>query len=103
MSLRRVLSLEGNIGAGKSTLIRLLKARGLQAVEEPVARWQSVNDGEGGPNLLDKFYRDPTRWAFTFQTYAFLTRTQAAVSALRAGDAAAGGSSSPSYVFERSL
>jgi len=40
--MRRVLALEGNIGAGKSTLLRLLKARGLWAVEEPVARWQSV-------------------------------------------------------------
>ena len=58
-----------------------------------------------GSNLLDKFYRDPTRWAFTFQTYAFLSRTQAAVSQLRAGDedAAAGGGAPPNYVFERSL
>jgi deoxyadenosine/deoxycytidine kinase len=66
------------------------------------------------------FYKDPKRWAFTFQTYAFLSRTQAAVQQLRAGDAehhalaaaAAAGSHEgggealsppPSYVFERSL
>jgi len=70
--------------------------------------------------LLDMFYRDPKRWAFTFQTYAFLSRTQAAVQQLRAGDAAyyAAAESTddssasatgdgeripPSYVFERSL
>jgi len=108
--MRRVLALEGNIGAGKSTLLRLLKQRGLKSVEEPVAKWQSVGDGDG-TNLLDKFYRDPKRWAFTFQTYAFLSRTQAAVRELRDGDRAflaAGGveeksEAPPSYVFERSL
>mmetsp|Transcript_87836 Transcript_87836/g.175719 ORF Transcript_87836/g.175719 Transcript_87836/m.175719 type:complete len:280 (-) Transcript_87836:284-1123(-) len=98
--MRRVLSLEGNIGAGKSTLLKLLGNRGFRVVEEPVAKWQNVAD-DSGCNLLDKFYRDPKRWAFTFQTFAFLSRTQAALSQLR--DTSVEGESPPSYVFERSL
>ena len=93
------LSLEGNIGAGKTTLVRLLQARGMLAVGEPVDRWQAVptDDGSDG-NLLQRFYDDPPRWGFTFQTYAFLTRAQAAATARRATDA--GGAC---FVLERSL
>lgn len=102
-TMQRVLALEGNIGAGKSTLLKLLGSRGFKIVEEPVEKWQQVVDEEGS-NLLDKFYRDPKRWAFTFQTYAFISRTEAAVNELRSvGTASSRGGSSTSYVFERSL
>lgn len=43
-----------------------------QFVKEPIEQWQSVG---GGPvNLLDLFYKDPARLAYTFQNYVFLTR-----------------------------
>jgi len=41
-------------------------------VEEPVGAWQQ--DFE--ENLLDLFYRDTNRWAFTFQLAAFTTRAK---------------------------
>ena len=63
---------EGNIGAGKSTFLRLVQERlPVQIVYEPHTKWQKVDDKE---NLLDKFYQDTTRWAYTFQSYAFVTR-----------------------------
>lgn len=63
---------EGNIGAGKSTFLKLIKDRlPAQIVYEPHKKWQSV---QGGENLLDKFYQDTKRWAYTFQSYAFVTR-----------------------------
>lgn len=63
--------IEGNIGAGKSTFLRILKENlNIQAVFEPHEKWQQV----GGENLLEKFYTDTPRWAYTFQTYAFVTR-----------------------------
>jgi deoxyadenosine/deoxycytidine kinase len=63
---------EGNIGAGKSTFLTVLKQYlNLQAVPEPCDRWQVIT---GGHNLLEHFYADPKRWAYTFQTYAFITR-----------------------------
>lgn len=77
---RRILALEGNIGAGKSTLLARLKNAGLETIEEPITLWQ----GAGSENLLDLFYSDPQRWAFTFQSFAFLSRAKAAVAALRA-------------------
>lgn len=65
---------EGNIGAGKSTFLRLLhEILATQVVYEPNAKWQNI-DGE---NLLDYFYKDSMRWAYTFQSYAFVTRIMA--------------------------
>jgi deoxyadenosine/deoxycytidine kinase len=67
----RVISLEGNIGAGKSTFLKLVeRALVAQTIFEPHEKWQYV----GGENLLERFYADGHRWAYTFQTYAFVTR-----------------------------
>lgn len=70
----KLLVVEGNIGAGKSTMLNLLK-KNLNAsiIHEPADKWQKVS--EAG-NLLDLFYKDTPRWAYTFQSYAFLTRVQ---------------------------
>ena len=92
-----VLSIEGNIGAGKSTLLRLLARRGMRTVDEPLKKWRGEEGG--GSNLLELFYGDPKRWAFTFQTAAFLTRAQTAAAALRAPDVPP----DATWVLERSL
>ena len=66
------LIIEGNIGAGKSTFLNIIeKHLEIEGVLEPHAKWQDVGDGE---NLLDLFYKGTPRWAYTFQTYAFVTR-----------------------------
>lgn len=70
-----VLSLEGSIGSGKSTFLQILKEKlgdDLEIFAEPVEEWKNV--GEGGDNLLNLFYEDPKRWAYTFQSYAFVSR-----------------------------
>jgi len=65
---------EGNIGAGKSTFLRLMAEElGIDVVYEPTDKWQR-KDKEG--NLLDLFYKDTSRWAYTFQSYAFISRIQ---------------------------
>ena len=64
---------EGNIAAGKSTVgRRLAKSDLFGFIEEPVGAWQT--DFE--ENLLDLFYKDANRWAFTFQLAAFTTRAK---------------------------
>lgn len=64
--------IEGNVGAGKSTFLKLIKDYfHAQVVFEPHQKWQH-EDSEH--NLLAKFYTDTQRWAYTFQTYAFVTR-----------------------------
>lgn len=61
--------------------------RSAQVVPEPVERWQNV-DGKGA-NMLDAFYQNPERFAYTFQNYVFVTRvmqarpTPSAISAQR--------------------
>jgi len=63
---------EGNIGAGKSTFLRLVKKYlDVNIIYEPCSKWQRV---VGNENLLEQFYRDTPRWAYTFQNYAFVTR-----------------------------
>ena len=39
-------------------------------------QWQNVGStaGHNGHNLLDKFYNDKERYAYTFQNYIFFTR-----------------------------
>lgn len=64
--------IDGNIGAGKSTFLKIVGDHiQIQIVPEPHEKWQSVG---GEDNLLQKFYSDTQRWAYTFQSYAFVTR-----------------------------
>ena len=65
--------LEGNIGAGKTTVGRKIANSGVFSfIEEPTAVWR-----EGfAANMLELFYSDTTRWAFTFQICAFVTRAK---------------------------
>jgi len=68
-----VVSIEGNIGSGKSTMLKYFeKFEDVELVPEPVAEWCNV----GGHNLLGKLYEDPKRWSFQFQSYVQLTRLQ---------------------------
>ena len=52
--------------------------RAAQVVPEPVDKWQDV--GSGHHNVLDAFYKEPERFAYTFQNYVFVTRMMQASS-----------------------
>ena len=45
---------------------------GVQVVPEPVDKWQDVGDGHH--NVLQAFYDNQERFAYTFQNYVFVTR-----------------------------
>jgi len=70
-----IISLDGNIGAGKSTLLAEIRKSipELRVVDEPVGQWTALKNGTG-KNLLELFYEDKKRWAYTFQNCAILTR-----------------------------
>ena len=77
-----LIYIEGNIGSGKSTFVRLLSnylqtfvEKGFNPflIQEPVDQWMMTFDSDG-KNILDKFYEDQTRWAFTFQMNSFISR-----------------------------
>lgn len=74
----RLISIEGNIGAGKSTFVRKLQEQfkhdpTIIFLQEPVDIWESVKDEEG-KTILQKFYEDSKKYAFAFQVLAFTTR-----------------------------
>lgn len=71
MRNQKYFVVEGNIGSGKSTFLKVINTfLNAQVVYEPHTKWQNV----GGENLLEHFYKDTKRWGYTFQTYAFITR-----------------------------
>ena len=90
---KKIYALEGNIGAGKTTILKIIgkNFKDVEFVEEPVKSWQNL----GGMNLLDSFYSDPQRWGFSFEFYSMLTKIQAL---LKAAD-----SDKPIIVIERSI
>ena len=65
----RLVVVIGNIGSGKTTVVELLskKFENLSVIQEPVKEWQDLG-------LLDMFYKDKKKYAFSFQTYAFASR-----------------------------
>jgi len=70
---RIMILIEGNIGAGKTTVGRALADSGdFGFIEEPTKAWQE----DFACNMLELFYSDPHRWSFTFQTCAFITRAK---------------------------
>lgn len=70
-----LLSLEGSIGSGKSTLINKLRERNIKwhFIDEPVSTWQALKN-EDGEDLLQVFYKDIRRYSYTFQNCALLSR-----------------------------
>ncbi len=79
-----VISLDGNIGAGKSTLLEEVRKAIPEAevVVEPVGEWLTLKDDDG-KSLLELFYQDKRRWAYTFQNLTILSRLKAIRDVLR--------------------
>ena len=70
---KTMILLEGNIGASKSTIGKILHDEfGFGFIEEPVRSWKEEFDED----LLDLFYHDQKRWSFAFQMAAFTTRAK---------------------------
>lgn len=69
-----IITLDGNIGAGKSTLLEALRAvPNVTVIPEPVGDWMQMKNS-AGESLLSLFYKDTSRWCYTFQNCALLTR-----------------------------
>lgn len=75
-----IISIEGNIGTGKSTILENLEKNinntypnKILFLKEPVDIWESIKD-ENGRTILEKFYKDQRRYAFTFQVMAYISR-----------------------------
>ena len=73
-----IVSIEGNIGSGKSTVLNTLREyfnnnNKLYFLEEPVNEWTKIQDLEG-KNIIEKFYEDQEKYSFSFQMMAYISR-----------------------------
>ena len=76
-----IISIEGNIGSGKSTLVKKLKnftdenyeLFKIHYLPEPVHIWESIKDKKG-QNILACYYSDQKKYAFAFQMMAYISR-----------------------------
>ncbi len=76
-----IFSVEGNIGSGKSTLVKCLskclpkslRNHEIIFLQEPVDVWNTIKD-ENGVTILEKFYADQSKYAFSFQMMAYISR-----------------------------
>lgn len=75
---RLTFCVEGNISVGKTTFLQRIANETIELqdlveiVPEPIGKWQDV--GPDHFNILDAFYAEPERYAYTFQNYVFVTR-----------------------------
>ena len=73
-----IISVEGNIGSGKSTLVDRLKhlyqdKDDIYFLQEPVDTWNTITD-ENGVTILEKYYENQEKYAFSFQMMAYISR-----------------------------
>lgn len=73
-----IISIEGNIGSGKSTILDLLKNEckkidNVIFLQEPVNEWNEIKDNNG-ITILEKFYADQEKYSFAFQMMAYISR-----------------------------
>lgn len=72
-----LISIEGNIGSGKSTFVKELQAHwkgDVIVLQEPVNEWMQVRDSTTGKTMLEMFYENPKENAFSFQMMAYVSR-----------------------------
>lgn len=72
-----ILSIEGNIGSGKSTIIEYLKNnindKNIIFLPEPVDEWEKIKDNNNN-TVLQNFYADQKKYSFAFQMMAYISR-----------------------------
>lgn len=73
-----IISIEGNIGSGKSTILNFLKDnfkdnQKIIFLDEPLNEWNNIKD-ENNVTILEKFYKDQKKYSFAFQMMAYISR-----------------------------
>jgi len=81
--MTRILSFEGNIGSGKSSLVEAFKdyysnkqnCKGLNIcfLQEPIDIWNTIKN-KNGKTMIECYYADQQQYAFAFQMMAYISR-----------------------------
>ena len=72
-----IVSVDGNIGSGKSTLVSILKCHykcDVVVLPEPVDSWNEIKEEKTDENIIAKFYKDKHKYSFSFQMLALISR-----------------------------
>ena len=83
-----IVSIEGNIGSGKSRFIAALQSqlhlsqRKVKFLAEPVDDWNTIRD-EHDTTMLELYYADQAKYAFPFQMMAYISRLSLLRAALK--------------------
>ena len=88
--MTRIISIEGNIGSGKSTFVKELetycktnsKNSKIHFLQEPVDIWNNVQNAEG-KNIIECYYANQEKYAFPFQMMAYISRIHLLKEALK--------------------
>ena len=73
-----IITIEGNIGSGKSTLVNHLSdafndSDSVYFLQEPVDEWNKITD-DTGKTMIEKYYENQEKYAFSFQMMAYISR-----------------------------
>ena len=72
-----LVTVQGNIGSGKSTLVERLRKRfhgtNVCFLQEPLHIWNTITDKDGTP-MLTLYYGNQKKYAFSFQMMAYISR-----------------------------
>ena len=75
-----IISIEGNIGSGKTTfineLMNLEKMKTINTIcflKEPVNLWESIKNNNN-ETIIECFYKEQEKYAFPFQVMAYVSR-----------------------------
>jgi len=71
-------TIQGNIGAGKSTIVDKLhevygESKKICFLQEPVKIWETITD-ENGTAMIELYYSNQEKYAFSFQMMAYISR-----------------------------
>jgi ribonuclease HI/deoxyadenosine/deoxycytidine kinase len=88
--MTRIISIEGNIGSGKSTFVKELQSYyksnsenlKIHFLQEPVDIWNNVQNTEG-KNIIECYYTNQEKYAFPFQMMAYISRIHLLKEALK--------------------
>jgi ribonuclease HI/thymidylate kinase len=88
--MTHIISIEGNIGSGKSTFVKELeiycktnsKNSKIHFLQEPVDIWNNVQNTEG-KNIIECYYANQEKYAFPFQMMAYISRIHLLKEALK--------------------
>uniref|UniRef100_A0A6C0ITK2 Deoxynucleoside kinase domain-containing protein n=1 Tax=viral metagenome TaxID=1070528 RepID=A0A6C0ITK2_9ZZZZ len=74
----KIISIDGNIGSGKTTLMHNLREKyadnyKIVFLKEPVDEWEKIVDKDG-VTMLQKFYSNQEKYSFSFQMMAYISR-----------------------------